>query len=448
MRKIASIVSIVLLLSLALSACKPATVEVIKEVVITATPEPEEQKLEIFHWWTGPGEREAADAMFKAMKDANPGVNIVENPVPGGGGVSQRVVLQARITAGLPPDTFQTLGGAELKNYVDSGVLQPLDDLWAELDYGAKIPGPLAAAVTVDGHPYVIPLNMHIQNILYYNMKLFDELKLTAPTNFAEFLAVCEAIKSAKPDMACLGLGSKEKWGDAFVFDGILLEEGGAEYYVKFHKGEIDITSDTIYRGALEKFQQLIPYINEDHAGLTWDQAVGLVSANQAAMTLMGTWAIGAFEKGANWKAGVDFGAVTYPQKPERILLFHPDSYGIAVGAPDEAVTKSWLKVVASPELQIPTDVIQGGLFARTDIDPTKFPDPIRQELMTYVRDNSDKLILDQHGSIAPASFTSEYWNAIATFLAQPDVDAAIATISGLLTTYNVKEGAAWYQWP
>ncbi|MCS7249276.1 MAG: extracellular solute-binding protein, partial [Anaerolineales bacterium] len=316
------------------------------------------------HWWTAPGEREAADAMFAAFKAKHPDVEIVENPVPGGGGVSHRVVLQSRIIAGIPPDTFQTLGGAELKNYVDSGALQPLDDLWAELDYAKVIPGPLAKAVTVNGHPYVVPLNMHIQNILYYNLKLFDELGIKPPTKFDELLAACEAIKAAKPDMVCLGLGSKEKWGDAFVFDSILLEEGGPEYYVKLFKGEIDVANDPVFRAALEKFQKLTPYINSDHAGLTWDQSVALVGSEKAAMVIMGTWAIGAFVKGSNWQPGVDFGAVTFPQVPERILLFHPDCYGLATNAPNPEVTLDWLRVVASPELQIPTDVTQGGLFA------------------------------------------------------------------------------------
>jgi hypothetical protein len=103
---------------------------------------------------------------------------------------------------------------------------------------------------------------------------------------------------------------------------------------------------------------------------------------------------------------------------------------------------------VASPELQIPTDVIQGGLFARTDIDPTEFPDPIRQELQQFVRDNPDKLILDQHGSIPPSSFTSEYWNAIASFLIEPDADATIEQVSTLFTQFGVQEASAWYQWP
>lgn len=107
----------------------------------------------------------------------------------------------------------------------------------------------------------------------------------------------------------------------------------------------------------LEKFQKLIPYFNTDHSALTWDQVVGLVGSGKAGMTLMGTWAIGAFTKGSNWQPGVDFGAVTFPQEPERVLLFHPDTYGLTTKAPHAAATRDWLKVVASPGLQIPTDV-------------------------------------------------------------------------------------------
>src|SRR6516225_1987772 len=58
------------------------------------------QKLEIFDWWTAGGEREAMVTMFKVFKEKYPNVQIVENPVAGGGGVSHRVVLQARLAAG------------------------------------------------------------------------------------------------------------------------------------------------------------------------------------------------------------------------------------------------------------------------------------------------------------------------------------------------------------
>jgi len=409
----------------------------------------EERKLEIFHWWIGPGEREAADEWFKALHAKYPEVEVIENPVAGGGGVSHRVVLQSRLSAGLPPDTFQALGGAELKAYVDGNYLLPLDDLWTELNYRKVIPGPLANTFMFNGHPYGIPLNMHIQNILYYNKDLFNELGLTEPKNFDELMTVAAAIKEAKPDMYPLGLGTKEKWEAAFVLDAIILGEGGPEYYVKLFKGEIDVTKDKIFRTALEKLAKLKTYTYPYHSNLTWDQSVSLVVAGDAAMVTMGTWAIGAFLNN-KWTPGEDFGALTFPQGKERYLLFHADSFILPKNSPHPGTVMDFLRVTASPELQIPCDVVQGGLVARIDIDPKVFPDPIRQEMQAYIRDNPTKLILDQHGSIAPASFSSEYWAAIAGFMGEdrPNIDKTLAQIGTLFTTYEVKKDAAWYVWP
>ena len=407
----------------------------------------EAQKLEIFDWWTAGGEREAMVAMFKVFKGKYPNVQIVENPVAGGGGVSHRVVLQARLAAGIPPDTWQALGGAELKAYVDGGHLAPLDQLWSQLNYGNAIPKPLANTVTINGHPYGIPLNMHIQNILYYNKKLFADLKLSPPTDYDELVRVAQAVKAAKPKMNPLALGTKEKWEAAFVLDGLLFELGGPEYYVKLFKGQIDVKSDANFRSALERLIALAPSIYPYHAGLTWDESCGLVVSGDAAMVSMGTWAIGYF-KSRGWKPGVEFGAVTFPQKPERYLLFHSDVYGLPKKAPHPSVAMDWLKVVATPDLQIPTDVTQGGLFARLDISPSKFPDPIRQELAGYVRSNPGKLVLDQHGSIAPYSFTQAYWDVIAGFISKPDVDGTISRVADLFQTYKVSTEASWYHWP
>src|SRR5512147_229585 len=91
-----SLIAVLVAVTTVLSACgtpaapaTPVTIIQTKEVqvpvVVTATSAPQQAKLEIFHWWTAPGEREAADAMFKAFKDAYPDIEVVENPVPGGG---------------------------------------------------------------------------------------------------------------------------------------------------------------------------------------------------------------------------------------------------------------------------------------------------------------------------------------------------------------------------
>lgn len=441
-----------------LSACGPtvtpvAIVETQEEVplAVTTTPEPPKKQLEIFHWWTAAGEREAADAMFAALNMAYPDIEVVENSIPGGGGTEHRVMLKELIGAGMPPDTFMTLGGAELKDYVTDGALVPLDDFYSATGYGSKIPKPLLNAVTINGHPYSVPLNMHLENILYYDKKLFDELSLNAPTGYDELIATCDAIKEARPEMDCLAVGSKDNWSDVFVLDTIMLELGGPEYYVQFFKGQVDAANDPIFREALEKFAALQQYSNmSDHSSLTWDQAVSAVSSGQAAMTIMGTWAIGAFMKGSDWQPDVDFGAVSYPTKPERILLFHPDTYGCAADAPHPSECQTWLSVVASPELQIPADIIQGGLFARTDIAPTEFPDPIRQELQEFISKHPSKLILDQHGSILPNAAQAQYREIISTFFSseKPDVDKTIAETADIMTDFSVQEGSSWYQWP
>src|SRR5581483_7036900 len=129
-RKLLAVLAVLMVLVLALAACGGTPAPTGQQGTAPSAAQQQanaDRTLEIYHWWTAPGEREAADAMFKALKDKYPDIEVVENPNPGGGGVNQRVVLQSRIAAGDYPDTFQTLGGAELKNYVDSDVLQPLD---------------------------------------------------------------------------------------------------------------------------------------------------------------------------------------------------------------------------------------------------------------------------------------------------------------------------------
>ena len=270
---------------------------------------------------------------------------------------------------------------------------------------------------------------------------------ITARTTNRQIPALRRAIQAARPKMKPLALGTKEKWEAAFVLDGLLFELGGPEYYVKLFKGQIDVKTDSNFRTALERLKALAPSIYPYHAGLTWDESCGLVVSGDAAMVSMGTWAIGYF-KSRGWKPGVEFGAVTFPQKPERYLLFHSDAYGLPKKAPHPSVAMDWLKVVATPDLQIPTDVTQGGLFARLDISPSKFPDPIRQELASYVRRNPGKLVLDQHGSIAPYSFTQAYWDVIAGFIAKPDIDRTISRVADLFQTYKVSAEASWYHWP
>src|SRR5260370_6799976 len=80
------------------------------------------KRREVFCWWTSGGEGVALEALFKVYHHKNPGVEVLNAAVTGGGGSAARPVLQTRLAAGNPPDTWQVHPGHELfGQYVQAG---------------------------------------------------------------------------------------------------------------------------------------------------------------------------------------------------------------------------------------------------------------------------------------------------------------------------------------
>src|SRR6059036_4092301 len=200
--------------------------------VLTAAPvlyAADQQQLVIYHWWTAGGERQAMQVIFDAFTRKNPSTKIVDNPVAGGGGITLKTVLLGMLAAKIPPDTFQSLSGAELKQYVDGNYVAPVDDVWKAQNLDANYPAVIGKMTTFKGQHYGIPMNAHRANWLFYSRKVFDQLKLTPPTTADEMIAAAKVIKARKPDVAPIGIGTREKWPAVFLFDVVLLSTGGPD---------------------------------------------------------------------------------------------------------------------------------------------------------------------------------------------------------------------------
>ncbi len=85
-KKIFALLSVLIIASLALSACGGA------------------KKVEVFSWWTGGGEAAGLEAMIKVFNAKYPDVEFVNAAVAGGAGTNARAVLATRLQAGDPPD--------------------------------------------------------------------------------------------------------------------------------------------------------------------------------------------------------------------------------------------------------------------------------------------------------------------------------------------------------
>jgi glucose/mannose transport system substrate-binding protein len=137
-------------------------------------------KLEVFSWWTSGGEAAALQALFDAYSADNPGVEIVNATVAGGGGSAARGVLQTRLAGGDPPDTWQVHPGFELiGQYVEPEFVAPVTDLYNEQGWFDVTPKALTDMMTAGEDIYQVTVGVHRGIGFWYNKKLLDANGIT-----------------------------------------------------------------------------------------------------------------------------------------------------------------------------------------------------------------------------------------------------------------------------
>ena len=104
-RKLFSLVSMIAIMALLLTACGGAAPA-------------KTNKVEMFSWWTAGGEADGLNAMYDHVQESSiPSVEIVNATVAGGAGTNAKAVLSTRLTGGDPPDSFQLHAGLEVEKY-------------------------------------------------------------------------------------------------------------------------------------------------------------------------------------------------------------------------------------------------------------------------------------------------------------------------------------------
>jgi glucose/mannose transport system substrate-binding protein len=449
---------LIVLTALLVAACAPsppaAEKEIVKETVIvekpvevivvaTPAPAPVEKQLTIYHWWTSGGEREAMNKIFEWYNKKNPDFEIVDNPIAGGGGITLKTVLLGLLAAEIPPDTFQSLSGAEIKQYVDGNYIEPVDDVWQAQNLDVNYPPVIGKMTTFNGKHYGIPMNAHRANWLFYNKKLFDELNLTPPTTVDEMIAVAKTIKEEKPDVAPIAIGTREKWPAVFLFDTVLLSTGGPDVYEKFYTGQLDVKTDPAVRVALEKYKELIPYLYEYHGAKTWSDIVAPMAEGKMGMMVIGDFAAGLLVQ-AGYEEGTDWDAVAFPKEPEEVFLMIVDTFVRPVGVKHPEATTAWLTNLTDPQMQGEFNVIKGSIAIHKDVPDSTYPDKLHQEASKAFK--TKRIVPSSvHGVLAQPAFLSDWQDILTRFLYSPDVDRALEEIDTSMTLNKVSEAGQWY---
>lgn len=369
------------------------------------------KKVEVFTWWAQGSEKAGLDELVKVFKKQHGEYEFVNGAVAGGAGSAAKDMLQSRLQAGDPPDTFQAHAGAELNDYIDAAQISDVSKLYD--DYGLRdaFPDSLLERLTVDKAIYSIPSNIHRSNVVWGSTKVLTDAGVdpkTPPADLDAFIAQLDQLKSKGVKVP---LSVATTWTQVNLLEAVLMAELGADAYNGLFDGKTAWDSAEVTKG-LEKFEKLMSFTNGDRDSLDWPDATQQVIDGGAAYNIMGDWAVAAFEQ-AGKKDGEDFVYFEVPGK-EKIFGFLADSFTLPEGAKNPEGAKAWLETISSKEGQEAFSLAKGSIPARTDVDTAKFSKYAQTALKSFQADTVCSSIA--HGAATSVAWLNEIADATSQF--------------------------------
>ncbi|MBZ2197552.1 ABC transporter substrate-binding protein [Occultella gossypii] len=383
--------------------------------------------VEVFTWWAAGSELTGLEALEAVFAEQHPDFTFVNGAVAGGAGSAAKDLLQTRLQAGDPPDTFQAHAGAELTDYIAAGQLEDVSDLYTEFGLTDAFPQDLIDLLTVDGNIYSVPSNIHRSNVVWANPTVLESAGIdpaAVPADIDAWIADLETVQAT----GVTALSVATTWTQVHLLETVLMADLGAEAYIGLWNGETDWTGAEV-TGALEHFETLMSFTNTDRDGLDWPEATQMVIDGTAAYNVMGDWAVAAFEE-----QGVERGAgfVDFPVPgSDGQFGFLADSFTLPVGAPNPDGATAWLETVGSLEGQVAFNQAKGSIPARTDADPADFSEYQQSAIESYANDAIVPSLA--HGAASP----------IAVLNAVSDATSKFTTGGSDLATYQQELAAA-----
>ncbi len=380
MKKLAPIFSIVLVLTVLLSACTPTAQP-------TATQAPvEEVTLVVWDQFYRDVESQVMDTLNAEFEAAHPGVKI-ERVVKTLDDL--KVTLKLALSESNGPDVAQVnQGRSDMGAMVQADLLLPLNDYAAKYKWGERFSSSVASrnSFTPDGRTfgegnlYGVSPTAEVVGV-YYNKGIFEANGWTVPTTFDEFEKLLADIKAK--GITPISFGSLDGWNAIHEWSAVQHLLVSLDYINNFVYGVNNATFDTpenqqaaaIMQDWVEK-----GYFSEGFPGVGYDDSNKLFKAGEGAMTITGSWLAGELINDTDQK----FGFFLLPGNPGQTRLAiggvgipfairktttHADlaaEYLDWMVSPRAA--QLWAEAGMMPAMSIPdgTNVEAGSLFADT----------------------------------------------------------------------------------
>lgn len=295
---------------------------------------------------TDPAPKAAMEHIIKGFEEANPDVEVKWNNFDHEG---YKSAIRNFLTADAP-DIANWYAGNRMGPFVDAGLFEPVDDVWEENNLDEQLKS-AAASMTRDGHKWGVPYTYYQWGI-YYRADIFEEQGIEVPKTWDELMAACAKLKEA--GITPFAIGSKPLWPTAGWFDYLDLRVNGYEFHMDLTAGKVPYTDDKV-KAVFEKWGELVEngYFIENHAALEWQDAVPQFVKGDAAMYLMGNFAVDVMKNGGLKEDQIGF--MQFPEITPDVPMSEDaptDTMHIPANAKNKEDAKKFLAFLAKPETQ------------------------------------------------------------------------------------------------
>ncbi len=341
-----------------------------EETAVEEEAAAEEVTLTIWSWRVE--DEDAYNEIFDVYEAAHPGVTVEFVPFVA---TDYNNILATGLTGEGGPDIAQLRAYGGVQPLIEAGQLLPLD---GEIESLSNFPDAILKGATgqADGRIYGVPFGVQAFTA-YYNKTIFDELGLTEPETWDEFIAVLDALQAA--DYIPISAPAKDTWMLPLIHDAVAAPRyGGPEFEAAVLAGETDFTNPD-YVASIGVVQDLQQYMPEDIVGISYADSKTLFLTEQAGIFLGGSFEVGFWrEEGPD----MDLGIFRVPAPPDSLTGplvpgWMDGSYGVNALSDSPDAAKELVNWMGTPEFgQMFTEQIKQ-LSAIPGMTPT---DPLLAE--------------------------------------------------------------------
>ncbi|WP_143247533.1 ABC transporter substrate-binding protein [Agaribacterium haliotis] len=209
--------------------------------------------------------------------------------------------------SGVGPDIVYWYGGQRLNQFVETGAVRALDDIWYPAAMDKEFPLALRDTVFVEGGIYGIPITYYYW-ALYYHEPSLKKLGISVPQNWQQLLASCRQLRKQNVDL--FAIGSQTAWSTHAWFDYLNLRIHGLGFYRQVLAGRVAYTDERI-KTVLRVWKQMFDEgcFNKNHASYNLWQSFPRLLHAQSALSL-----IDGVPQGINSAMRADINIAPFPQ--------------------------------------------------------------------------------------------------------------------------------------